>query len=139
MNMREKKMREKKMRLCILKDMWKEMRLMFFHKSKISLLYIFFLRKIVLSLFSQIFFTFFLINIYLCFCNVRREKMTLIFFLFLLCFYYYFSKSIFRKRKYEMQNEINVIYLCIMFFVIIKIKNVMHEIRVFFKTIFIIF
>jgi len=25
-----------------------------------------------------------------------------------------------------MQNEINVIYLCIMFFVIIKIKNVMH-------------
>ena len=127
-------MREKKMRLCILKDMWKEMRLMFFHKSKISLLYIFFLRKIVLSLFSQIFFTFFLINIYLCFCNVRREKMTLIFFLFLLCFYYYFSKSIFRKRKYEMQNEINVIYLCIMFFVIIKIKNVMHEIRVFFKT-----
>jgi len=132
-------MREKKMRLCILKDMWKEMRLMFFHKSKISLLYIFFLRKIVLSLFSQIFFTFFLINIYLCFCNVRREKMTLIFFLFLLCFYYYFSKSIFRKRKYEMQNEINVIYLCIMFFVIIKIKNVMHEIRVFFKTIFIIF
>jgi len=38
-----------------------------------------------------------------------------------------------------MQNEINVIYLCIMFFVIIKIKNVMHEIRVFFKSIFIIF
>jgi len=38
-----------------------------------------------------------------------------------------------------MQNEINVIYLFIMFFVIIKIKNMMHEIRVLFKTIFIIF
>jgi len=68
-----------------------------------------------------------------------QKKMTLIFFLFLLCFYYYFSKSFFRKRKYEMQNEINVIYLFIMFFVIIKIKDVMHEIRVFFKSIFIIF
>ena len=68
-----------------------------------------------------------------------QRRMPLIFFLFLLCFYYYFSKSFFRKRKYEMQNEINVIYLFIMFFVIIKIKNMMHEIRVLFKTIFIIF
>jgi len=50
-----------------------------------------------------------------------------------------FLKIIFRKRKYEMQNEINDIYLCIMFFVIIKIKNVIHEIRVFFKSILIIF
>jgi len=50
-----------------------------------------------------------------------------------------FLKIIFRKRKYEMQNETNVIYLCIMFFVIIKIKNVIHEIRVFLKSIFIIF
>ena len=60
-------------------------------------------------------------------------------------FYYVFiiisQNHFFRNRKYARQNEINVIYLCIIFFfVIIKIKNVKHEIRVFFgKSIFVFF
>jgi len=54
------------------------------------------------------------------------EKMFNVFCI-LLCFYYYFLKSFFQRKEIY-----NVIYLCIIFFFIIKIKNVKHEIRVFF-------
>jgi len=65
----------RRMRLCILKEYVKrnEINVFFFSQS-------IFLRKIVLSLFSQIFFFFFLNKYLSMFCNVYKEKWCWLFF-----------------------------------------------------------